>query len=138
MKLTRNQRRQIEKLSPHVDEVTQGDRVWFENNPDRHHRIRFASECEIASHEIIEGRLLQPPPPFRWFTIVRKVYPGARIRVYAVAHAEAPTGLHVPEECAREAFDEYANPRAVEMEIALRGVRSALSTEVKTGGRTPA
>jgi hypothetical protein len=138
MKLTRNQGRQIEKLSPHVDRVTQGDMVWFENNPDRYHRIRFASECEVAAIEIMEDRLMQPPPPFRWFTIVRNVYPGARIRVFAVAPGGASTGLDVPEECAREAFDEYATPWTVSMELALRDVRDVLSTEVKTGGRTPA
>jgi hypothetical protein len=31
MKLTRNQRRQLEKLAPHVDRITQGDGVFLRN-----------------------------------------------------------------------------------------------------------
>jgi hypothetical protein len=60
------------------------------------------------------------------------------MRVHSVAHDGAATGLDVPEECAREAFDENATPWTIEMEAALRGARDKLSTERLTGGRKPA
>jgi transposase len=82
MKLTRTQRRQLEKLSCHVERVTDTDRVFFEQRPDRKHRVRIASEVEIAQLEIVNGEVMTLPPGMRHFAIVRNVAPGTRLRAF--------------------------------------------------------
>jgi hypothetical protein len=120
MKLTRNQRRQLEKLAPHVDRVTATDRAFFEQHPDRLHRVRLTSQAEIAQLETEAGQLLQPPMGWCWFSIIRKV-PGGRVRVFATNRQGAETGLDVPEDLANAVFETVAPPSARKAEAALRG-----------------
>ena len=122
MKLTRNQRRQIKKLAPHVDRITQADRVFFEQHPDRKHRLRLASEVEIAQNEILSGEVTTPPPGHRHFVIVRNVAPGHRLRLF-VTNAE-DAGTDVPEDLADVLFDMVAAPQVREIKAALRAVSS--------------
>jgi len=96
--ITRNQRRQLEKLAPHVERVVAPDIAFF----------------EIARIEVIENRAMQPPGGLCWFTVVRKV-PGGRIRVFTANDAEAKTGLDVPEDLAKAVFEHAAASRAVEI-----------------------
>jgi len=123
MKLTRNQRRQIEKLAPHVERLTEADRVFFDQHPDRQHRVRHTGEAELADIETMEGKLMKPPTDCRWFTIVRNVVPGARIRIFVANYNDTETGLDVPEEFARTVFDTFAHPGIPEMEAAMRAFR---------------
>lgn len=97
--ITRNQRRQLEKLAPHVERVVATDIAFFKKHPDRRHRVRRTSEAEIARIEVI---------------VVRKV-PGGRIRVFTANDAEAKTGLDVPEDLAKAVFEHAAPSRAVEI-----------------------
>jgi hypothetical protein len=112
--ITRNQRRQLEKLAPHVERVVATDIAFFKKHPDRRHRVRRTSEAEIARIEVIENRAMQPPGGLCWFTVVRKV-PGGRIRVFTANDAEAKTGLDVPEDLAKAVFEHAAPSRAVEI-----------------------
>jgi hypothetical protein len=57
---TRNQHRQLEKLAPHVKRVTDIDLV--RQHSDRRHRVRLASEAEIAELEIVRNKLLPDDP----------------------------------------------------------------------------
>ena len=122
MKLTRTQRRQIDKLARHVERVTDTDRVFFEQHPDRKHRIRFASEVEIAQLEIMNGEVMTLPPGKRHFAIVRNVAPGARLWVIATSAEDA--GTDVEEALAHALFDKYATRLVRETEAAIRAASS--------------
>ena len=122
MKLTRNQRRQIKKLAPHLGRIADADRVFFEQHPDRKHRVRLASEVEIAQHEILSGKLMRLPPGHRHFVIVRNIAPGRRLRLF-VTNAE-DAGTDVPEDLADVLFDMVAAPQVREIKAALRAVSS--------------
>jgi hypothetical protein len=123
MSLTRNQRRQMEKLARHVDRITATDRAFFDQHRDRQHRVRPSSDAEIAEIEVASGGLLQPPTGLRWFTIVKKV-PRARLRVFVLNHEDAQTGLSVPENLADVIFD-TASPQGLrELEARLNAAFS--------------
>jgi hypothetical protein len=119
VKLTPDQRRQIEKLAPHIDRAADTDIDFFKKHPDRKHRVRLASEAEIAEAEIVEGKLLQGPEGYRWFAIVRKL-PGCRLRVFVAAPAWAQVGLDVPEDVAAAVFQGAAPSGVREIEAALQ------------------
>jgi hypothetical protein len=56
--ITRNQRRQLEKLAPHVERVTDIDVV--RQHSDGRHRVRLASEAKIADLEIVHNNDPRP------------------------------------------------------------------------------
>ena len=118
MKLTRNQQRQMKKLAPHIDRITEADRVFFEQHPDRKHRLRFASDVEIAELEVVRGEVMTLPPGMRHFAIVRNVAPGVRLRVFVTNARHATTD--VPEDLTAAIFDAVAPPKVREIEGALR------------------
>jgi hypothetical protein len=119
MKLAPEQRSQIERLAPHLDRVAEADREFFAKHPDRRHRVRFATETEIAEAEIVDGKLLKAPEGHRWFTITRKL-PGARLRVFVAAPAGTKTGTDLDEDIAAALFDTVAPSGLNEIETALR------------------
>ena len=118
MKLTRNQQRQMKKLAPHIDRITEADRVFFEQHPDRKHRLRFASDVEIAELEVVRGEVMTLPPGMRHFAIVPNVAPGVRLRVFVTNARHATTD--VPEDLTAAIFDAVAPPKVREIEGALR------------------
>jgi len=124
MMLTRNQRRQMERLAPHVEQITDTDRAFFEQHPDRRHRVRLTGEAEIAQLEIQSGGLLHPPKGCRWFTVVRKM-PGARLRIFVLNAEGAQTGLEVPEDLADAIFDTAAPQDARDIEARLSACMEA-------------
>lgn len=123
MKLTRTQR-QMEKLASYVRRVFDTDFAFFEQHPDRKHRIRLASDVEIAQLEIIEGEAMTAPPGMRRFVLARSVAPGACLRLYVTKDEGAPTGLEIPEDVAESIFEAAATPEFREMEAALRAAAS--------------
>ena len=60
-KFSRDQRRQIEKLAPHVQRFFEADIAFFEQHPDRRYHVRRAGDAEIAQAELLDYQLLQPP-----------------------------------------------------------------------------
>ena len=121
MTLTRNERRQMEKLGSYVRHVYDTDHVFFEQHPNRKHRVRLASEVEIAQLEIMEGEVMTLLPGMRRFALVRSVVPGAAcLRLYVTNDEGAPTGLEIPEDIAHAIFESRATPNTREMEAALR------------------
>jgi Spy/CpxP family protein refolding chaperone len=126
MKLTRTQRHQIEKLASHFDRITQADRAFFEQHPDRKHRLRLASEGEIADSEFLSGKVESLPPRFCHFVIVRKISPRFRLRMFVTGPEDTETDIE--EVVAQKYFDACATPQARELEATtLR--RAALSKE---------
>jgi hypothetical protein len=121
-KLTRTQQRQLDKLASYVERVSDTDRVFFEQHPDRKHRVRLASEVEIAELEITYGEVVTLPPGYRYFVIVRNVAPGHRAGLF-VKNAEDAT-TDVPEDLAGAIFDKVAAPKVREIEDALGAASS--------------
>jgi hypothetical protein len=122
MKLTRTQQRQLKKLARYVERVADTDRVFFEQHPDRKHRVRLPSEVEIAQNEIMSGEVMTLPSGHRLFMIVRNVAPGYRVRLF-VTNAEN-AGADVPEDLAVVIFDNLATPYVRAIEAVLRAVSS--------------
>jgi hypothetical protein len=104
-------------LGKHVDEVTSGDRIYFEQHPHRRHRIRVSHLAEIAQNEIIDGKPWTPPPGWKWFTIVRNMVSGVRTRLYSIYYDDAPTD--VDEATARKIYQylETERTRTLEAEF---------------------
>jgi hypothetical protein len=119
MNLTRNQRRQLEKLAPHIDKVLADDISFFNRHPDRQHRVRLTTDVEIAQVETINNAQLPTPVGQAWYTLVRKV-PGARLRVFVCYFDDSDTGLDVSEAAAQATFDAVAPEHVRELEKALR------------------
>ena len=53
-RLTRAQRREMQKLAARVDRVTQADRLFFARFPHRQYRGRLTRRAEITRQELIE------------------------------------------------------------------------------------
>jgi hypothetical protein len=118
MRLTRNQRRQIDALAPHIERIVATDVAFFKQNPQRRHRVRLSSGAEVTEMEIVNGEPMRPPAGEAWFTIVRKANDG-RVRVFITNEIDASTDLDVPEDLSRELFDYAAPPEAQETSQAL-------------------
>ena len=118
IKLTRTQQQEMKKLGKSVDRATEADRVFFERRSDRMHRVRISHQAEIRQNEIIDGKPVTVQPGFRWFTVVRNVYPGARIRLFVMNLEDAETDLD--EATAREIFQWGRTPWVREVEARLR------------------
>jgi hypothetical protein len=118
IKLTSAQRRQMQKLGAHVDEATNGDRIYFERHPERRHRIRLSHLCEIAQNEILAGRSWALPDGMGWFTVVKNIVPGARSRLWTAWHDDAQTD-EVDEDSAREVYEILETPNAWTFEQAV-------------------
>jgi hypothetical protein len=105
VKLTRKQRRQIDKLAPHVHRFFKADIAFFEQHPDRRYHVRRAGDAEIAQAEVLNDRLLQTPRGWYWFAIVKKV-PGAYLGMFVAAPPTAETGLDAPDFLAEWIWEE--------------------------------
>jgi len=57
--------------------VTEGDRRFFDCHKHRNHQLRQAAQVEIE----LERAGMEPPSGTRWFTIVRQLRPGMRLRL---------------------------------------------------------
>ena len=106
IRLTRAQRRQMQKLADKVDRITQADRRFFERFPHRKHRIRLASQAEIEQQALLEGEPPWVPQGYLLFAIIRNVSPGFR--------------LHAPEDIVRGVWEAAATPKVWEIEAQTR------------------
>jgi len=118
IQLTRTQHRQMQKLADKVDLVTQADRRFFERFTNRKHRVRLASQAEIGQNEILQDETVWLPPGYRWFTVVRNVAPGARLRLFVRYLEDAETDLD--EATAREIFELASTEQTRKIEAGLR------------------
>jgi len=104
-KLTRNQRRQIEKLAPYVEPFFDADIAFFEQHPDRRYHVRRAGDAEIAQAELVDDQLLQPPDGWCWFAIVMKLA-DAYVRMFVVNDPTAEPGLDAPDDILASIWEE--------------------------------
>jgi hypothetical protein len=116
--LTPVQQRRMKKLAERVDRVSQADKRFFERFSGRQHRVRLSSEAEIEQTEILQGEPVWLPAGYRWFTVVRNVAPGARLRLFVRYLEDAETDLD--EATAREIFLSAATPHTWKVEAQLR------------------
>jgi hypothetical protein len=117
------QRSQMQRLAEHVDKVTESDRLYFEQHPDRKHRLRHTHLAELAQHEIVQGMAICADPGRRFFTLVRNVAPGVRLRLLFQGPEAGETDID--EDMAGALFDTHATPQTWEAEAALRKVAEA-------------
>jgi hypothetical protein len=96
MTKNREQQRRLRELQKLVDKATESDRLYFERYPQRRHRVRLSHRAEIDQNELLGGEPLPVPPGFRWFTVVRNVCPGARLRVFTLNREDAEVDLDEP------------------------------------------
>jgi hypothetical protein len=99
--------------------VTEADRRFFKRHPGRSHRIRHTSMAELAQAERVDHALDAPFPGFRWFTVIRQVTPGARVRVYVQAPELCETD--VPEEMAAQIYREVESQNTRDLTARLVG-----------------
>jgi hypothetical protein len=123
IQLTRTQHRQMQKLADKVDLVTQADRRFFERFPHRQHRVRISSAAEIEQNEILQGEPVWLPAGYRWFTVVRNVAPGVRMRLFVRYLEDAETDL--AEETAKEIFELASTEQTRKIEAGLRTAMEA-------------
>jgi hypothetical protein len=123
MNLAPEQQRRMQELAEKVDRVTQGDRRFFERRPDRKHRVRLASQAEIAQQELLDGRPIEMLPGCRIFTIVRNIAAGVRLRLFTYGLEGADTDL--TEAMARAIFEAAATPHTWKIEAQMRAAVEA-------------
>jgi hypothetical protein len=87
---------------------SESDRIFFEQNPSREYRARLMTPDELAIAEQLNA---VPPIPAKmfWFTVVRQIAPGRRVR--GSISAEMPPRFflmneEIPERIARYLFEE--------------------------------
>jgi hypothetical protein len=102
MKLTRAQRRRIEKLAERIDRVSKADRKFFQRFPLRRHRVRVASQAEIEQPRLL-GEDVSLPTGKQHFVAIRYLTPDMRLRLLVVGPQDADTDLSESE--ARRIFE---------------------------------
>lgn len=122
VRLNRQQRRALDRAAAGVDHVTAEDRRWFEARPDRRHRIRRMTAAEIASAEAMSALSPVPAGGAR-FTLVRKITPDFRLRVFISGPAHK-SGDETGEATAAALWDHHRarNPNASAREDAMTAV----------------
>ena len=117
-KLTRAQRRRMQKLADRIDLISEADRKYFERFPQRRHRVRVAGRVEIEGEEIIRGRAMSAPPGRQLYTAVRSARPGLRLRIMFHGPADADPELFSEAKArAIYAFHETEEHRVIEAQM---------------------
>lgn len=104
--LTRPQRRRIKRLALENEPTIEADRRFFERRPDRNFRVRLASPAECESLRIHDGHTVDEGS--RWYTAVRQVRPGWRLRAFTLGLEGLETDIL--EETCREVYEHAARP----------------------------
>jgi hypothetical protein len=109
-KADRRQKRRLERLIRKDEKRGVGsiqDAAFFEQNPERNFRMRLATSGEIAATEIISnnGAPLPLPENALWWTVIKQVAPGLRMRMQVYAPLPPLPLKDIPEEAAREIFN---------------------------------
>lgn len=121
--LSRQQRRMLERHALGVDLITASDRRWFEEHPGREFRIRRMAAAEIGSAVAVRGELKPVPAGAARFTLVRKMGPTCRMRIFIYGPAYK-TGRETGEGVAAALWGEYLNasPITRKRELAIAAI----------------
>ncbi|MCJ2044405.1 hypothetical protein MKK58_07640 [Methylobacterium sp. J-078] len=100
--LSRPAQRRLKRLTAENEASILSDARFFERRPDRSHRIRLSSLAEVETI-----RLLHPgnqlTPGLRWYTAVRQVRQGVRLRVFSMGLPDLDTDE--PEDVCRWVYE---------------------------------
>ena len=117
-KLTRALRRRMQKLADRLDLIEAADRKYFERFPQRRHRVRVAGRVELEEEELVRGRIRSVPAGFQFYTAVRNVRPGFRLRIVFLEPADLDPELFSEAKArAIYAFHETEEHRAAEAQM---------------------
>lgn len=109
------------------------DALWFENHPDRSHRLRpmHAGEQETLPPEMKEAVI---PVDHRWEILVRQIKQGQRVRSAFCRN----TSMDIPdiEEVIHAIFDTVAHPRPGET-ITVQEIAALAKRYQVSGGSVP-
>ena len=109
---SRQQRRSLERYAQGVDLVTASDKRWFEEHPGREFRIRRMTAAEIGSALAVSSKLKPVPAGAARFTLVRKLSPTCRMRIFIYGPAHK-TGQETGEAVAEALWDQHVDRNAV-------------------------
>ena len=107
--------RQRRLIPTPVDPATDNDRIFFERNPDRRHRVRLASPGECKHYRLAVGRPIAPGRVL--LCAVRSVATGMRLRVFGAVTGAA---LGAGEEESFWVFESHAGPHVAVLEQKMR------------------
>lgn len=121
---TKAKNRKLRQLQGAVDRITDGDRRFFERHPERNYRLRASGKAEVEILKVTEGaERIKLVPGARYYTVVKQVVPGSRIRRFIPNWNGAETD--VSEQEAEWLFHDFQDNRAVaETERVLRGLQA--------------
>jgi hypothetical protein len=108
----------MQELAQLVDRVTQADRRFFERFPHRQHRIRLSGQAELMQNTLLDGKPWAAEPGFKFFTLVKNLTPGTRMRLYI--HAPEGWETDVDEAVARSVYEIQATPQTRKIEAQMR------------------
>jgi hypothetical protein len=101
----------LERVCDEVERTAwSSDRQFFQDHPERNHRLRPAMSAEVSADEIVAGRAVACPPGMRVFTAVKQFGPGIRARLLFVAPAVDPW-VDPPEDMCRAWYDLIRDPQ---------------------------
>jgi hypothetical protein len=121
IELSSAQRRELKKLGKQVKRALRSDKLFFERRPEWMHRVRLSHSAEIRQTEIAAGAPFDAPLGFLWFTVVRKIAPVVRMRLFTTLNFD-DTETDLDEDTARELFESLATPVLRDAEARLRKV----------------
>jgi len=83
----------LKRLYKEANRFTTTDRRFFNRFPERSYRIRRSCAAEIEAIGIFNKTSMALAPGRRWFTAVRQVSPGERLRVFLSGRADFDTDV---------------------------------------------
>jgi hypothetical protein len=100
-------RRRVEALTRAVDRAIDSDRRFFARHAGRSYRLRPAFPPEVGVLAVLDGRKIELPDDWLWFTAVRQFAPGVRVRAFAAMARLG--GDDPPEPLCKALFDLWAS-----------------------------
>ena len=109
--LPRTKDRRLKRLTAENERTIEADRRFFERFFWRTHRIRRASQAEVATNALLDARWRHLPKGAAVFAVLKQVAPGVRMRLFLWGPPDNDTDATESE--ARELFERFsASPQA--------------------------
>lgn len=133
--LTRQQRRQMQRLAEDADRAVEGDRRFFDRHPARTYRVRLMSGAERQQVEIIQGATITPAPDQAVFVAMKKLADGVRMKATVIG-PRVSIGDELTDEEAGAVYEGFADRHSWvrDREAAMRAAVERLSKGQQDGG----
>ncbi|TXN14699.1 hypothetical protein FV219_03265 [Methylobacterium sp. WL122] len=96
-RLTRQQRRAMQRHAAEAEQASDADRKFFERFPHRQYRMRRMGRAEIGQLEALHGGSIINEPGDAPFVLVKNIAPGVRLRAF-VPGPKDEDGSDAPEQ----------------------------------------